>query len=200
MAALEASRTPVPHLHVVAIAAAGVVTGLLAPLPQAYATDRYLMQYLLAAIVSWLLGAAPFAVLAGAIARIAARCDPKRAAQFGVGTLVAFGIALLVCLALGYLTRGTPELIAGLVAGPATGLAGSAAMAFAAGWLGVGPRTARRWWPMLGLGTALGALLGVDLIRESNYLFVLFPAWQAGVAAGLFLTMQRWQQVRTGFS
>jgi hypothetical protein len=166
------------------------------------ASDYYLLQYASYAIASILLGAVPFALLAGAITRIVVRCDPRRAAWFSIATLAAYGLAALSGIALSYLTRGMAvrdiDRIVGIVGGFIAGFIGSGAMASAAGWLWLGPRDAARWWSMLAVGTALGALLAVDMIRESNYVFVLFPIWQSAVAVTLFLTLRHWQQVRTG--
>jgi hypothetical protein len=44
---------------------------------------------------------------------------------------------------------------------------------------------------MLVIGTAAGALLALDNALELDLASVLYPVWQAGVALGLAMALQR---------
>ena len=59
--------------------------------------------------------------------------------------------------------------------------------------LPAGPRDIAAWLPMLVIGTIAGALLALDSAFELDLTSVLYPVWQAGVAAGLARALPRKQ-------
>jgi hypothetical protein len=64
-------------------------------------------------------------------------------------------------------------------------------MALGIGLLPAGPRDVAAWLPMLLIGTIAGALLALDSALELDLTSVLYPVWQAGVAAGLAMALPR---------
>ena len=64
-------------------------------------------------------------------------------------------------------------------------------MALGIGLLPSGPRDPAAWLPMLVIGTVAGVLLALDNALELDLASVLYPVWQAGVAAGLAMALQR---------
>jgi hypothetical protein len=78
-----------------------------------------------------------------------------------------------------------------ICAGLAGGFVGSAVMALGIGLLPAGPRNPAAWLPMLIIGTIAGALLALDSALELDLTSVLYPVWQAGVALGLAMALQR---------
>jgi hypothetical protein len=64
-------------------------------------------------------------------------------------------------------------------------------MALGIGLLPSGPRDAGAWLPMLVIGTLAGALLALDNAFDLDLTSVLYPVWQAGVAAGLAMALRR---------
>jgi hypothetical protein len=57
--------------------------------------------------------------------------------------------------------------------------------------LPAGPRDVPAWLPTLVIGTVAGALLAVDSLYNLDLVSVLYPVWQAGVAIGLAIALQR---------
>jgi len=78
-----------------------------------------------------------------------------------------------------------------ICAGLAGGFVGSSVMALGIGLLPAGPRDPAAWLPMLVIGTIAGALLALDSALDLDLVSILYPVWQAGVAAGLALALQR---------
>jgi hypothetical protein len=64
-------------------------------------------------------------------------------------------------------------------------------MALGIALLPAGPRDAAAWLPMLIAGTVAGALLALDNALDLDLASVLYPVWQAGVAAGLATALRR---------
>jgi hypothetical protein len=86
---------------------------------------------------------------------------------------------------------GVAKAVRNICAGLAGGLVGSGVMALGIGLLPGGPRDVAAWLPMLAVGTIAGALLALDSALELDLTSVLYPVWQAGVAAGLAMALQR---------
>ena len=83
------------------------------------------------------------------------------------------------------------KVVRNICAGLAGGFVGSAVMALGIGLLPAGPRDVAAWLPMLAIGTLAGTLLAVDSALDLDLTSVLYPVWQAGVAAGLGWALQR---------
>jgi hypothetical protein len=62
--------------------------------------------------------------------------------------------------------------------------------------IAAGPRDAVAWLPMLLTGTLAGALLALDNALELDLTSLLYPVWQAGVAAGLATALRRTKPAR----
>jgi hypothetical protein len=169
------------------IAAAGVFTGLLTPL--------------LPTLIDKLVGApgdlrialvaVPFAILVGILVRRLTSNPWWAAFAAAVFTMAGFVCAVNAAIwtdgQVGDVAKGVRNICAGL----AGGFVGSALMALGIGLLPAGPRDAAAWLPMLAIGTLAGALLAVDSALELDLTSVLYPVWQAGVAATLAMALQR---------
>ncbi len=140
--------------------------------------------------VALAIGAVPYGLLIGVIARIAPKVGWLRAGALGLATLAAASPAITVSAntnaALGDIAEPGRELIGG----PVGGVIGSGLMALAALLLRIGPRNPVRWLPMVLVGTGLGALLALDVWLHSENVWVLFPVWQASVALIFLRTLQ----------
>jgi hypothetical protein len=167
------------------VAGFGVLTGLLTPLMQPL-VDRVDGAH---GHIRIALLAVPFAALVLVLVR---RADPRwwAAAGAAVVTMLAFicavNTAILVdggVFEIGKFGRNT-------LAGLAGGLVGAALMALGIGLLS-GPRGFLPWRAMLIVGTVAGSLLAVDNALGFELFSVLYPVWQAAVAAGLTLALQR---------
>jgi hypothetical protein len=177
-----------PRLLEGAIFAGGLVTGFLTP-PVIDLFDR-LGRFRFSTDLSFVAGGVPFALLIMIIARSVASVGGVRTSALGVMTLIA-AYASLTLTARTSLALGTiAEPLHSLLCGPVGGLIGSGLMTLAAVLLRIGPRHPVRWWAFVLVGTALGALLVIDLKLKSDEIWVLFPVWQASVALVFLRTVQ----------
>jgi hypothetical protein len=169
------------------IAAAGVLTGLLTPL--------------LPTLIDRLVGApgdlrialvaVPFAILVAILLR-RLTSNPRWAARAAaIVTMVAFVCAVNAAIWIDGQVGDVAKVVRNICAGLAGGFVGSALMALGIGLLPAGPRDPVAWLPMLVIGTVAGALLALDSALELDLTSVLYPVWQAGVAAGLAMALQR---------
>jgi hypothetical protein len=169
------------------IAAGGLLSGLLTPLtPQLIDKFTGGSGNLRMALV-----AVPFAVLVFFVVR---RCsaNPVWAALIaGVVTMVAFVCAVNAAVFIDGQTYGAPKIMRNVLAGLAGGFVGAGVMALAIALLPAGPRDAAQWMRMLLTGTLAGALMAVDSALDLDLTSVLYPVWQAGVAAGLAMALRR---------
>jgi hypothetical protein len=169
------------------IAACGVLTGLLTPL--------------LPTLIDKLLGAprdfrialvaVPFAVLVGMLVKRLTMNPWWAAAAAAVITTVAFVCAVNAAIWIDGQVGDVAKAVRNICAGLAGGFVGSAVMALGIGLLPAGPRDASVWLPMLIIGTIAGALLALDSALELDLTSFLYPVWQAGVAVGLAMALQR---------
>src|ERR1700710_2505205 len=163
------------------IAATGVLTGLLTPL--------------LPTLIDKMLGApgdlrialvaVPFAAL---ILLLVGRLtsNPWWAAfAAAIITMVAFVCAVNAAIWIDGQVGDVAKAVRNICAGLAGGIVGSGVMALGISLLPGGPRDALAWLPMLVIGTVAGALLALDSALELDLTSVLYPVWQAGVAATL---------------
>lgn len=169
------------------IAAGGVLSGILTPLfvpliDRIGGTPGDVRIALLAL---------PFAVLVFIMVR---RCsaNPWWAALLAaVVTMIAFVCAVNAAVFIdgqaGNVTRAAGNVLSGL----AGGFTGATIMALGIALLPAAPRNVVAWLPMLAIGTIAGALLALDNALDLDLTSVLFPVWQAGVAAGLALALRR---------
>jgi hypothetical protein len=169
------------------IAAAGVLTGLLTPL--------------LPTLIDKILGApgdlrialvaVPFAVLVGILVRRLTTNPWWVAFAAAVITMIAFVCAVNAAIWTDGQVGDVAKVVRNICAGLAGGFVGSGVMALGIGLLPGGPRDASAWLPMLVIGTIAGALLALDSALELDLTSVLYPVWQAGVAATLAMALQR---------
>jgi hypothetical protein len=169
------------------IAAAGVLTGLLTPL--------------LPTLIDKIVGApgdfrialvaVPFAILVfGLVRRLTS--NPWWAALAAVViTMVAFVCAVNAAIWIDGQVGDVAKVLRNICAGLAGGFVGSGVMALGICLLPSGPRDAAAWLPMLVIGTVAGTLLALDSALELDLTSVLYPVWQAGVAIGLTIALQR---------
>lgn len=176
------SRTSLPK-----IASAGVLTGLLTPL--------------LPTLIDKMLGApgdlrialvaVPFAVLVLILVRRLTSNPWWAAFAAAVITMIAFVCAVNAAIWIDGQVGDVAKAVRNICAGLAGGFVGSALMALGIGLLPGGPRDPAAWLPMLGIGTVAGALLALDNALDLDLASVLYPVWQAGVAVGLAMALQR---------
>jgi hypothetical protein len=169
------------------IAAGGVLTGLLTPL--------------LPTLIDKLLGvpgdlrialvAVPFAVLVLILVRRLTTNPWWVAFAAAVVTMIAFVCAVNAAIWIDGQVGDVAKALRNICAGLAGGFVGSGVMALGIGLLPGGPRDVAAWLPMLAVGTLAGALLALDSALELDLTSVLYPVWQAGVAAGLAMALQR---------
>ena len=169
------------------IAAAGVLTGLVTPL--------------LPTLIDKMVGApgdfrialvaVPFAVFVFILVwRFSAK--PRWAAlAAAVITMVAFVCAVNAAIWIDGQVGDAAKAVRNICAGLAGGLVGSALMALGIGLLPACPRDPAAWLPMLVIGTIAGALLALDNALDLDLASVFYPVWQAGVAVGLAMALQR---------
>jgi hypothetical protein len=169
------------------IAAGGVLTGILTPLFQplidriAGAPGDFRIALL----------ALPFAILVAVLVR-RLRADPWWAAvAAAIVTMIAFVGAVNAAIWIDGQVGDVAKAVRNICAGLAGGFVGSALMALGIGLLPAGPRDPAAWLPMLVFGTVAGALLALDNALDLDLASVLYPVWQAGVAVGLAMALQR---------
>jgi hypothetical protein len=169
------------------IAAAGVLTGILTPLFQPV-VDRIAGapgDFRIA-----LLGL-PFAILVAVLVRRLSSYPWWAAVTAAVVTMIAFVCAVNAAVWIDGQVGDVGKAVRNICAGLAGGFVGSALMALGIGLLPGGQRDVAGWRPMLVIGTVAGALLALDIALELDRVSVLYPVWQAGVAAGLAMALQR---------
>jgi hypothetical protein len=169
------------------IAAAGILTGLVTPL--------------LPTLIDKIAGApgdfrialvaAPFAVLVLILVRRLTSNPWWAALAAALITMVAFVCAVNAAIWIDGQVGDVAKVLRNICAGLAGGFVGSGIMALGICLLPAGPRDAAAWLPMPVIGTVAGALLALDSALELDLTSVLYPVWQAGVAAGLAIALQR---------
>jgi hypothetical protein len=172
---------------VLKIAAAGILTGILTPLFQpvvdkiAGAPGDFRIALL----------ALPFATLVAVLVRRSSSNPWRAALAAAVVTMIAFVCAVNAAIWIDGQVGNVAKAVRNICAGLAGGFVGSGVMALGIGLLPAGPRDPAAWLPMLGIGTVAGALLALDNALELDLASVLYPVWQAGVAVGLAMALQR---------
>jgi hypothetical protein len=169
------------------IAAAGILTGVLTPLFQplidriAGAPGDFRIALL----------ALPFAILVAVVVRRLSSNPWWAALAAAIATMVAFVCAVNAAIWIDGQVGDVAKVVRNICAGLAGGFVGSGVMALGICLLPSGPRDTAAWLPMLVIGTAAGALLALDNALELDLVSILYPVWQAGVAAGLAMALQR---------
>jgi hypothetical protein len=169
------------------IAAAGVLTGVLTPLFQPV-VDRIAGtpgDFRIALL------ALPFAILVGVLVRRLSSNPWWAAPAAAVVTMAAFVCAVNAAIWIDGQVGDVAKALRNICAGLAGGFVGAGVMALGIGLLPAGPREPAVWLPMLVIGTAAGALLALDNALDLDLASVLYPVWQAGVAVGLAMVLQR---------
>jgi hypothetical protein len=169
------------------IAAGGVLTGLLTPLlPTLIDKIAGAPGDLRIALV-----AVPFAVLVLILVRRLSSNPWWAALAAAVVTMVAFVCAVNAAIWIDGQVGDVAKVLRNICAGLAGGFVGSGVMALGIGLLPAGPRDAAAWLPMLVIGTVAGTPLALDSALELDLTSILYPVWQAGVAVGLAVALQR---------
>jgi hypothetical protein len=106
-------------------------------------------------------------------------------------TMIAFVCAVNAAIWIDGQVGDVAKAVRNICAGLAGGFVGSGVMALGIGLLPGGPRDVAAWLPMLATGTIAGALLALDSALELDLTSVLYPVWQAGVAATLAMALLR---------
>jgi hypothetical protein len=169
-----------------AVAAGGVLTGLLTPL----------LPYLIDKIVGTpgdfriALVAIPFAILVLILVRWFSANPWWAALVAAIVTMVAFVCAVNVAIWIDGQVGNVAKAVRNICVGLAGGFTGAALMALGIGLLPSGPRVGVAWVPMLVIGTLAGALLAIDSALELDLTSMLYPVWQAGVAVGLVTALR----------
>jgi hypothetical protein len=166
------------------VAASGVLSGLLTPLMQPIIdrVDGAHGDFRIALL------ALPFAVLVAILVR---RTDRRwwAAVAAAIVVMLAFICAVNAAILVDAEVFDIGKFGRNTLAGLAGGLVGAALMALGIGLL-TGPRRLSPWRAMLIVGTVAGSLLAVDTTLGFDLFSVLYPVWQAGVAAGLSLALR----------
>jgi hypothetical protein len=169
------------------VAAAGLLTGVLTPLFQPL-VDKIAGS---PGDLRIALLALPFAILIFILVRRNAANPWWAAFAAAVLTMLAFVCAVNAAIWIDGQLPGATKPVRNIFAGFTGGFVGSGLMALGLCLLPTGPRDVTAWLPMLIIGTVAGALLAVDNALDLDLLSVLYPVWQAGVAAGLAMALQR---------
>lgn len=169
------------------IAAAGLLTGLVTPLLPT------LIDKLVRAPGDFRIAlvAVPFAILVGILVRRFTLGPWWTALAAAIFTMAAFVCAVNAAIWTDGQVGDVAKAVRNICAGLAGGLVGTAVMALGICLLPGVPRDITAWLPMLVIGTLAGTLLAVDSTLELDLTSVLYPVWQAGVAAGLSWALQR---------
>jgi hypothetical protein len=169
------------------IAAAGVLTGILTPLFQPV-IDRIAGtpgDFRIALL------ALPFAILVAVVVRRLGAGPWWAAVSAALVTMIAFVCAVNAAIWIDGQVGDVAKALRNICAGLAGGFVGAGVMALGIGLLPAGPRDPAAWLPMLVIGTVAGALLALDNALDLDLASVLYPVWQAGVAVGLAMALQR---------
>lgn len=169
------------------IAAGGVLSGILTPLmvPLIDKIAGTPGDFRIALV------AIPFAVLVFIVAR---RCSANpwwAALAAAIVTMIAFVAAVNTAVLVDGQADNVTKAARNVLSGLAGGFTGAILMALGIALLPAGPRDAMAWLPMLATGTVAGALLTLDNALDLDLISVLYPVWQAGVAATLALALRR---------
>ena len=169
------------------IAGGGILTGLVTPL--------------LPTLIDKIVGApgdfrialvaVPFAVLVLILVRRLTANPWWAVLAAAVITMVAFVCAVNAAIWIDGQVGEVTKALRNICAGLAGGVVGSGIMALGICLLPAGPRDVAAWLPMLAIGTVAGTLLALDSALELDVTSVLYPVWQAGVAVGLAMALQR---------
>ncbi|HEY5127449.1 MAG TPA: hypothetical protein VIJ35_09160 [Bradyrhizobium sp.] len=135
--------------------------------------------------------AMPFAVLVFILVRRGSANPWWAAWTAAVVTMFAFVCAVNAAIFIDGKADGLPKAARNILSGLAGGFTGASLMALGIALLPAGPRDAAAWLPMLIAGTIAGALLALDNALDLDLTSVLYPVWQAGVAAGLATALRR---------
>ena len=169
------------------VASGGILTGILTPLFQpvvnsiAGAPGDFRIALL----------AIPFAVLVAILVRRLGAGPWWAAWAAAVVTMAAFVCAVNAAIWIDVQVGDVAKVARNICAGLGGGFVGAGVMALGIGLLPAGPREPAVWLPMLGTGTVAGALLALDNALDLDLASVLYPVWQAGVAVGLAMALQR---------
>jgi hypothetical protein len=106
-------------------------------------------------------------------------------------TMLAFVCAVNAAIWMDGQANGAAKTVRNILAGLAGGFTGATVMALGISLLPAGPRDLVAWLPMVVIGTVAGALLALDNALDLDLTSVLYPVWQAGVAVGLLMALQR---------
>jgi len=181
------ASTDTPRNSLLMVAAGGVLAGILTPLlvPLIDRINGTRGDFPIALV------AIPFAILVLILLR---RFSPNpwwAAATAAIVTMIAFVGAVKAAIWIDGQAGDATRAVRNILAGLAGGFTGAAIMALGISLLPAGPRDAVAWLPMLLTGTLAGALLALDNALELDLTSVLYPVWQAGVAAALAMALRR---------
>jgi hypothetical protein len=135
--------------------------------------------------------ALPFAILVAVLVRRLSAGPWWAAVSAAVVTMIAFVCAVNAAIWIDGQVGDVAKAVRNTCAGLGGGFVGAGVMALGIGLLPAGPRDPAAWLPMLLIGTVAGALLALDNAIELDLASVLYPVWQAGVAVGLAIALQR---------
>jgi hypothetical protein len=169
------------------VAAGGLLTGILTPLFQPL-VDRIAGtpgDFRIALV------ALPFAILVVILVRRLGANPWWAALAAAVFTTAAFVCAVNAAIWTDGQLGDVAKVVRNVCAGLAGGFVGAGVMAVGIGLLPAAPRDPAAWLAMLLIGTVAGALLALDNALDLDLASVLYPVWQAGVAVGLAMALQR---------
>ena len=169
------------------VAGAGLLSGILTPLLPTL-LDKIAG---VPADVRLALVAIPFAVLVFFVVRRFSTNPLWAALAAAAITLIAFVCAVNAAIFIDGQADNAAKAARNVLSGLAGGFVGAGLMALGIALLPAGPRDAAAWLPMLATGTVAGALLALDNALDLDLASVLYPVWQAGVAAMLALALRR---------
>ena len=181
------TSTDAPRNSLLAVAAGGVLTGILTPLlPQVIDKISGAPGDFRIALV-----AVPFALLVLILVRRFSANPWWAALAASVVTMIAFVCAVNAAIFIDGQVAGAAKALRNILAGLAGGFTGAAIMALGIGLLPAGPRDVVAWLPMLITGAVAGALLAIDSAFDLDLTSVLYPVWQAGVAVRLAVVLRK---------
>jgi hypothetical protein len=169
------------------IARYGVLTGILTPLlvPLIDTISGTPGDFRIALV------AIPFAVLVLTLVRRCSANPPWAALAAAVVTMVAFVGAVNAAIWIDGQAADATKMVRNMLSGLAGGFTGASVMALGTSLLPAGPRDVVAWLPTLIAGTIAGSLLALDNALDLDLTSVLYPVWQAAVAAGLAVALWR---------